>query len=137
MDLEKWGKKLHAVAENTAKKAGNQVQIAKLSIDKTTLQKEMTDVFTALGKYCYLNYENENAALLGIKEYKNDIENLKLKIAELDKEIEEVKTSGHEDNDFSVSYEEKTDDSQIAFTPETHDEDDDEIENNNSTQDEE
>ncbi|MEG1972012.1 MAG: hypothetical protein RR315_02545 [Oscillospiraceae bacterium] len=118
MDLEKWGKKIQAVAETTAKKAGDQVQIARLSIDKATFEKEMADAFTALGRHCYLNYEKENMVLSGIKEYKADIDNLKLKIAAIEREIEEVKASCHDSCDFTVPYEEKTDNAEIAFTSE-------------------
>ena len=105
MDFSKFGKKVQAVAQSTAKKAGEQVQIAKLQIDKTTVNKEMTDAFTALGKYCYLNFENQDMLLSGIKEYKKDIDSLKMKIAEIENEIEDVKQE--DDAEINVQYQEK------------------------------
>lgn len=105
MDFSKFSKKVQAVASNTAKKAGEQVQIAKLQIDKTSVNKEMTDAFTALGKYCYLNLEKEDL-LEGAKQYKKDIDELKLKIAELDREIALVKES-NQDEEITADFEEK------------------------------
>lgn len=103
MDFSKFGKKFQAVAQSTAKKAGEQVQIAKLQIDKTTVNKEMTDAFTALGKYCYLNFANQDMLLSGIKEYKRDIDSLKMKISEIENEIEDFK---QEDGELNVQYQE-------------------------------
>ena len=105
MDFSKFSKKVQAVASSTAKKAGEQVQIAKLQIDKTTVTKEMTDAFTALGKYCYLNLDKEDF-LEGAKEYKRDIDELKLKIADLDKEIALVKENDS-DEEITADFEEK------------------------------
>ena len=105
MDFSKFSKKVQAVASSTAKKAGEQVQIAKLQIDKTTINKDITDAFTALGKYCYLNLDKEEL-VEGIKEYKRDIDELKLKVAALDKEIASVKENDEAD-EINVDFEEK------------------------------
>ena len=105
MDFSKFSKKVQAVASTTAKKAGEQVQIAKLQIDKTTVNKDITDAYTALGKYCYLNMESEDL-IEGIKEYKKDIDELKLKVAALEREIASVKTEGEEVTNLDVDFEE-------------------------------
>ena len=120
MDFEKFTRKFQEVAETTAKKAGDQVQIAKLGIDKASIQKELNDAFTALGKYCYLNIGNIDGAMNGIKEYKRDIDDLKLKIGEIEREIESVKKQGSDKEDsIEVLYTEKTEDEVITFKPET------------------
>ena len=118
MDFSKFSKKVQAVASTTAKKAGEQVQIAKLQIDKTTINKDITDAFTALGKYCYLNLDKEEL-VEGIKEYKRDIDELKLKIAALDKEIASVKESD-EAEELNVEFEEEplTFEEDVAVIPE-------------------
>ncbi len=105
MDFSKFSKKVQEVASSTAKKAGEQVQIAKLQIDKTTIGKEMTDAFTAFGKYCYFNMDKEDF-IEGAKQYKKDIDELKLKIANLDKEIASMRVSD-EEKEITADFEEK------------------------------
>lgn len=53
MAFEKIGKVLGNIASTTAKKAGEQVQITKLGIDRAGLEKQIEGVYAAIGRYCY------------------------------------------------------------------------------------
>ncbi|MEG1849619.1 MAG: hypothetical protein RR197_03590, partial [Oscillospiraceae bacterium] len=92
MGFEDLGKKLGAFASVTAKKAGEQVQITRLGIDRAGLEKEVEEVYAAIGRFCYTRLKAGNPMAAEIGEYCVDIDALRAQIAEIDEEIARRKT---------------------------------------------
>ena len=53
MSFEKFKKIVTGVANTTVKKAGEQVQITKLDIEKAGLEREIREIYTEIGRHCY------------------------------------------------------------------------------------
>jgi hypothetical protein len=87
MGLDSFGKLLGSIASTTAKKAGEQVQITKLSIDKAGLEKQIEGVYCAMGRYCHARARRGETLLEELLEYCRDVEALEKQIALLDEEI--------------------------------------------------
>lgn len=92
MGFEKFGKIIGNIASTTAKKAGEQVQIAKLGIDKAGLERQIEGVYAAIGRYCYSKVKAGESMPEELLDYCRDIDVLMQQIADLDLEIEQHKT---------------------------------------------
>jgi len=53
MSLEKFKRIVTGVANTTVKKAGEQVQITKLDIEKAAIEREIKEIYTEIGRHCY------------------------------------------------------------------------------------
>lgn len=91
MGFEKFGKILGNIASTTAKKAGEQVQIAKLGIDRAGLERQIEGVYAAIGRYCYSKVKAGETMPEELLDYCRDIDVLVKQIADLDLEIEQHK----------------------------------------------
>ncbi|MDD3203712.1 MAG: hypothetical protein PHZ05_08135 [Pygmaiobacter massiliensis] len=91
MGFEKFGKILGNIASTTAKKAGEQVQIAKLGIDRVGLERQIEGVYAAIGRYCYSKIKAGETMPEELLDYCRDIDVLMQQIADLDLEIEQHK----------------------------------------------
>lgn len=91
MGFEKFGKILGNIASTTAKKAGEQVQIAKLGIDRAGLERQIEGVYAAIGRYCYSKVKAGESMPEELLDYCRDIDVLMQQIADLDLEIEQHK----------------------------------------------
>ena len=91
MGFEKFGKILGNIASTTAKKAGEQVQIAKLGIDRAGLERQIEGVYAAIGRYCYSKVKAGETMPEELLDYCRDIDVLMQQIADLDLEIEQHK----------------------------------------------
>ena len=91
MDLDRFSKKLGVFASQTAKKAGDQVQIAKLGMDKAGIEKEMDDVYLAMGRHCYSRFKAGDPLSVQIREYCDAIDTCKAQISLLESEIAQRK----------------------------------------------
>lgn len=91
MGFEKFGKILGNIASTTAKKAGEQVQIAKLGIDRAGLERQIEGVYAAIGRYCYSKVKAGETMPEELHDYCRDIDVLMQQIADLDLEIEQHK----------------------------------------------
>ena len=91
MGFEKFGKILGNIASTTAKKAGEQVQIAKLGIDRAGLERQIEGVYAAIGRYCYSKVKAGENMPEELLDYCRDIDELMQQIADLDLEIEQHK----------------------------------------------
>ena len=91
MGFEKFGKILGNIASTTAKKAGEQVQIAKLGIDRAGLERQIEGVYAAIGQYCYSKVKAGETMPEELLDYCRDIDVLMQQIADLDLEIEQHK----------------------------------------------
>ncbi len=91
MGFEKFGKILGNLASTTAKKAGEQVQIAKLGIDRAGLERQIEGVYAAIGRYCYSKVKAGESMPEELLDYCRDIDVLMQQIADLDLEIEQHK----------------------------------------------
>ncbi len=89
MGLELFGKKLGGLASAAAKKAGEQMQITKLGIDKAGLEKELEEVYSALGRFCYQKISEQGEIPEGMAAYFENINRLKEQMNELEEQIEE------------------------------------------------
>ncbi|MEG2174276.1 MAG: hypothetical protein RR135_02175 [Oscillospiraceae bacterium] len=87
MGIEKIGKKFGAFASVTAKKAGEQAQIARLNLDAAGLEKEIDGVYMAMGRYCYTKAKAGDSMSAEVMEYCADIDSLHMQIASIRKEI--------------------------------------------------
>lgn len=91
MGFEKFSKILGNIASTTAKKAGEQVQIAKLGIDRAGLERQIEGVYAAIGRYCYSKVKAGETMPEELLDYCRDIDVLMQQIADLDLEIEQHK----------------------------------------------
>lgn len=101
MGFENFGKKLSTMASVAAKKTNEQVQIAKLNLDKAGLEKDIDGVYLAMGKYNYAAYKNGIAVSSDLLDYCAEIDKLKAEIALLTEQIAKVKES---DDDVGQTY---------------------------------
>ena len=93
MAFEKFGKMLGNMASTTAKKATEQAHIAKLGIDRAGIERQIEDVYAAMGKFCY-NLAKSGAELPEeLVEYCRDIDTLNSQLAELENSIAAHKTA--------------------------------------------
>lgn len=92
MAFEKIGKVLGNIASTTAKKAGEQVQITKLGIDRAGLEKQIEGVYAAIGRYCYSKAKAGETLPGEMLDYCRDIDLLYQQIEEIDTEISQRKT---------------------------------------------
>ena len=53
MSFEKFKRIVTGVANTTVKKAGEQVQITKLDLEKATIEREIKEIYTEIGRHCY------------------------------------------------------------------------------------
>lgn len=102
MGFEKFGKILGNIASTTAKKAGEQVQIAKLGIDRAGLERQIEGVYAAIGRYCYSKVKAGENMPEELLDYCRDIDVLMQQIADLDLEIEQHKNE-RDAAEYSVS----------------------------------
>ncbi len=102
MGFEKFGKILGNIASTTAKKAGEQVQIAKLGIDRAGLERQIEGVYAAIGRYCYSKVKAGETMPEELLDYCRDIDVLMQQIADLDLEIEQHKNE-RDAAEFSVA----------------------------------
>ena len=87
MAFEKFGKMIGNIASTTAKKAGEQAQIAKLGLDRAGIERQIEGVYAAMGRYCYSKI-NEGAQFPEeLNEYCRDIDTLKEQLKELEDNI--------------------------------------------------
>ncbi len=91
MAFEKIGKMLGNIASTTAKKAGEQVQITKLGIDRAGLEKQIEGVYAAIGRYCYSKAKAGETLPDETLDYCRDIDLLYQQIEEIDAEISQRK----------------------------------------------
>lgn len=110
MGFEKFGKILGNIASTTAKKAGEQVQIAKLGIDRAGLERQIEGVYAAIGRYCYSKVKAGETMPEELLDYCRDIDVLMQQIADLDLEIEQHKNE-RDAADYSVATDIPEDDS--------------------------
>lgn len=94
--LEQIGKKIGDFATSTAKKAGDQVQIAKLALDKAGLEKDIDGVYAAIGRYCYTKVKAGESMPAELNDYCADIDALFRQVAAIEDEIAAYK-SGRDD----------------------------------------
>ena len=87
MALENLGRKIGALASLTAKKAGEQAQIAKLNIDIGSLEKDIDSICLAIGRYCYEKYGAGVEFPKEVMDYCAEINQLKGQIGELNEEL--------------------------------------------------
>lgn len=87
MALEKFGKILGDIASTTAKKAGKQVNITRLSLDRAGIEKQIEGIYTAMGRYCYTQMQEGIECAPALTRYREDIDLLLEQIAALDREI--------------------------------------------------
>ena len=87
MGFEKFGKIIGSIASTTAKKAGEQVQITKLGIDKAGIERQVEGVYAAMGRYCYSKVKAGESMPEALLEYCRDIDVLMQQIADLEVEI--------------------------------------------------
>lgn len=106
MGLESFGKKLSTMASVAAKKTNEQVQIAKLNLDKAGLEKDIDGVYLAMGKYSYAAYKNGASVSGDLLDYCAEIDKLRLEIATLTEQIAKVKDG--EDNGINAEFVEAT-----------------------------
>ncbi|PWM21575.1 MAG: hypothetical protein DBX44_08355 [Oscillospiraceae bacterium] len=92
MALEKIGKVLGNIASTTAKKAGEQVQITRLGIDRAALEKQIEGVYAAIGRYCYSKAKSGDPIPDEILDYCRDIDQINSQIAAIDEEIARHRT---------------------------------------------
>ena len=92
MAFEKIGKVLGNIASTTAKKAGEQVQITKLGIDRAGLEKQIEGVYAAIGRYCYSKAKAGESLPEEMLDYCRDIDLLYQQIEEIDEEISQHKS---------------------------------------------
>ncbi|MEA5137093.1 MAG: hypothetical protein VB035_13250 [Candidatus Fimivivens sp.] len=110
MGFEKFGKILGNIASTTAKKAGEQVQIAKLGIDRAGLERQIEGVYAAIGRYCYSKVKAGETMPEELLDYCRDIDVLMQQIADLDLEIEQHKNE-RDAAEYSVATDIPEDDS--------------------------
>ncbi|MFV0497093.1 MAG: hypothetical protein ACK5L0_02825 [Candidatus Fimivivens sp.] len=91
MGFEKFSKMIGNIASTTAKKAGEQAQIAKLGIDKAGIQRQIEGVYTAIGRYCYSKIKAGETMPEELMDYCRDIDALMQQIADLDLDIQQHK----------------------------------------------
>ena len=87
MAFEKFGKMIGNIASTTAKKAGEQAQIAKLGLDRAGLERQIEGVYAAMGRYCYSKIKEGIRFPEEINEYCRDIDTLKEQLEELEQNI--------------------------------------------------
>lgn len=92
MGLESFGKLLGGLASTTAVKAGEQVQITRLAIDKAGIEKQIEGVYCAMGRYCHTRIRRgEEIAREELLEYCRDVETLEGQVESLSEEISQHK----------------------------------------------
>lgn len=104
MGFEKFGKIIGGIASTTAKKAGEQVQIAKLGIDRAGIERQIEGVYAAMGRYCYSKVKTGENMPEELVEYCRDIDVLVQQIADLDLEISQHKNE-RDSAEYSVATE--------------------------------
>lgn len=87
MAMEKISKVLGNIASTTAKKAGEQVQITRLGIDRAALEKQIEGVYAAIGRYCYSKAKAGEPLPDEILDYCRDIDQINGQIEQIDGEI--------------------------------------------------
>lgn len=92
MAFENLGKMISNIASTTAKKAGEQVQITKLGIDRAGIERQMEGVYAAMGRYCYNKLKAGESLPEELMEYCRDVDTLAEQLKALDGEIEQHKT---------------------------------------------
>lgn len=117
MGFEKFSKVLGNIASTTAKKAGEQVQIAKLGIDRAGLERQIEGVYAAIGRYCYSKVKAGETMPEELLDYCRDIDVLMQQIADLDLEIEQHKNE-RDTAEYSAATD-FSDDGTVSVTVET------------------
>lgn len=87
MAFEKFGKMIGNIASTTAKKAGEQAQIAKLGLDRAGIERQIEGVYAAMGRYCYSKIKEGAAFPEELTEYCRDIDTLNDQLKELEENI--------------------------------------------------
>lgn len=104
MAFENFGKIIGNIASTTAKKAGEQVQIAKLGIDRAGIERQVEGVYAAMGRYCYSKVKAGEEMPEELLEYCRDIDVLAQQMADLDLEIAQHKNE-RDSAEYSVATE--------------------------------
>ena len=112
MGFEKFSKVLGNIASTTAKKAGEQVQIAKLGIDRAGLERQIEGVYAAIGRYCYSKVKAGESMPEELLDYCRDIDVLMQQIADLDLEIAQ-----HKNERDAAEYNVSVDTAPVAEAP--------------------
>lgn len=92
MAFENIGKILGNIASTTAKKAGEQVQITKLGMDRAGIERQIEGVYAAMGRYCYSRVKAGDDMPEELHEYCRDIDVLMDQIKQLEGEIKQHKS---------------------------------------------
>lgn len=126
MAFEKIGKVLGNIATTTAKKAGEQVQITKLGIDRAGLEKQIEGVYAAIGRYCYSKAKAGEMLPEEMLDYCRDIDLLYQQIEAIDAEISQHR-SERDSAEYTVTSDLSGDGQppltfDAAFTPERKEE---------------
>ena len=87
MAFEKFGKMIGNIATTTAKKAGEQAQIAKLGLDRAGIERQIEGVYAAMGRYCYSKIKEGEKFPEELGEYCRDIDTLKEQLKSLEDDI--------------------------------------------------
>lgn len=87
MAFEKFGKMIGNIASTTAKKAGEQAQIAKLGLDRAGIERQIEGVYAAMGRFCYSKIKEGEVLPEQLNEYCRDIDTLKEQLKELEDNI--------------------------------------------------
>ena len=93
MAFEKFGKMIGNIASTTAKKAGEQAQIAKLGLDRAGIERQIEGVYAAMGRFCYSKIKEGEVLPEQLNEYCRDIDALNAQLAELETSIAAHKTA--------------------------------------------
>ena len=91
MAFENFGKKLGAMASTASKKAGEQVQVAKLTLDKAGLEKDIEGIYIAMGRYCFTFLKDRENLPEELTSYCKEVESLKSQISQINNEIANCK----------------------------------------------
>lgn len=87
MALEKFKKIVTGVANTTVKKAGEQVQITKLDLERSTIEREIKDIYTDIGRHCYAQMKEGAAFDEYVAERCADVDERAKKIVALETRI--------------------------------------------------
>lgn len=88
MALENFKKLVTNVTSTTVKKAGEQVKITKLELEKNRVEKEIEDIYAEIGRYCYAKRKEGLALDDAVAEYCGEIDTLANQIAEITNRID-------------------------------------------------
>ncbi len=92
MAFEKLVKIARNITDTTVKKTGEQVQITKLALAKSGLEKELIELYTTIGRQCCEMRQNGEPLEEALDAACAEVAALKDKIADLENEIDSHKT---------------------------------------------